>query len=140
MSLSTQAPAASLVRATALAAVAAGLGVLVVHLLFGALGADYVVAPPGQAEMTVTAGSAALLAAVATAVGGGVAALLARRTARPARWFTVLVVVVLLVMAPNPVLAADQALTVVALELEHLVAAGAALGLLLPALRARERR
>ena len=67
------------------------------------------------------------------------AALLARFTARPARWFVVAVVVVLVLFALNPLLSADQVLTVVALEVEHLVAAAAALALLLPVLRGRGR-
>lgn len=42
-------------------------------------------------------------------------------------------------MAVNPLLAADQALTVVALELEHVAVAAVALFFLLPPLRARDR-
>lgn len=133
----TAAPALS--RAVPLAAAGAAAAVAVVHLLFDALGADFVVAPPGQAETTVGVAQAAGVGLAVTLVGGLVAAALAARTRRPARLFSVLVLVALVVMAPNPVLAADQALTVVALELEHLVAAAVALGVLLPALRGRER-
>ena len=67
------------------------------------------------------------------------AALLARRARRPARPFVVLVALVLIAFAANPVIAADQTLTVIALELEHLVAAAIALVCLLPPLRAVER-
>ena len=125
-------------KAVPLAAVAAAIGVALTHLVFGALGADFVVEPPGQAESEVAVAQAALVAFGVTLLGGGVAALLARSTERPARWFVVAVVVVLVLFAANPVLSAEQVLTVVALEVEHLVAAAAALALLLPGLRARE--
>ena len=126
--------------AVPLAAVGAGTAVLATHLAFAAAGADFVVQPPGQPEATVTAVQAAVVAAGVTLLGGLVAALLAARTRRPARLFVAAVVVVLVVMAVTPVLAADQLLTVVALEVEHLVAAAVALAVLLPPLRARGER
>ena len=129
-----------LAKAVPLAALAAAVGVALTHVLFGLLGADYVVQPPGQPESTVSALQAALIAGAMTLLGGGVAALLARFVSRPARVFVVLVVVVLVLFAANPVLAADQVLTVVALEVEHLVAAAAALAVLLPVLRIHEGR
>jgi hypothetical protein len=128
-------PARDLVRPTLVAAAVAALGVAAVHLLFDALGADFVVAPGGQPETVVSAGQAAAPMPAAALAGGVLAALLARVTARPARWFTGVVAGAVVLMAANPLLAADQALTVVALELEHLVVAGAALALLRPALR-----
>ena len=127
-------------RAVPLASVGAGLAVAATHLVFGAAGADFAVQPPGQAETTVTAVQAGLVAALVTLLGGLVATLLAARTRRPAPLFLAAVAVVLVVMAVNPVLAADQALTVVALEVEHLVAAAVALAALLPPLRAGETR
>lgn len=140
-SSTTDHPAApGLGRASLVAVVGAAVAVAVVHVAFDLAGADFVVAPPGQAETTVTAVLAALVAAAVTAVGCGVAALLARRAARPDRAFLVAVVVVLVVMGVNPVLAADQLLTVVALEVEHLAAAAVALAALLPPLRAARRR
>jgi ABC-type Fe3+ transport system permease subunit len=122
-----------------LAVLAAAVVAAVVHLLFDAAGADYVVAPNGQEPTTVGAPMAAGVAALVTALGAGVAALLARTTRRPSRWFLIAAVVVLALMAVNPVLAADQVLTVVALEVMHLAVAAVALALLLPPLRARDR-
>ena len=130
---------APLGRAAALAVPAAALAAAAVHLLFVAAGADFVVAPGGAEPSTVTAPMAAGFAALATAVGGAAAAGLARFTRRPARAFLILTAVVLVLTAANPVLAADQTLTVVALELEHLAVATVALWLLLPPLRARDR-
>lgn len=72
-------------------------------------------------------------------VGGAVAAVLARTAKRPSRAFVVVTVAVLALTAANPVVAADSALTIVALELEHLVVAAVALLVLLPPLRARDR-
>lgn len=126
-------------RAALLAVVGAALAAAAVHLLFDAAGADFVVAPPGQPESTVTAAMAASIAAVVTAIGCGVAALLPRWTQRPSRVFLVLAAIVLVVTAINPVLAADQVLTIIALELEHLAVAAVALAALLPPLRARDR-
>lgn len=126
-------------RAIAFAVVGAALAAAAVHLLFDAAGADFVVAPPGQAENTISVGMAAGVAALVTAIGGGVAALLPRLTRRPSRVFLVLAAVVFALMLVNPLLAADQALTVVALELEHVAVAAVALFFLLPPLRARDR-
>jgi hypothetical protein len=133
-------PAASrLGRAAAIAVPAAAVAAAAVHLLFQAAGANFVVAPGGAEPSTVTAPLAAAAAAIATAVGAAVAAVLARFARRPSRAFLILTAAVLIVTAANPVLAADQALTVVALELEHLAVAAVALFLLLPPLRARDR-
>ena len=131
--------ASGLGRPIALAVVGAAAAAALVHLLFDAAGADFVVAPPGQEPSTVSAVMAAGTAALVTLLGGGVAVLLSRLTRRPARAFLVLAGVVFALMAVNPLLAADQALTVVALEVEHLAVAAVALALLLPPLRARER-
>ena len=129
-----------LARATGLAVVGAALAAAAADLLFEAAGADFVVAPGGAAPSTVTVGMAAGVAALVTALGGAVAAVVARLAARPSRVFLGAVLVVLAVMAVNPLLAADQALTVLALELEHLAVAAVAVLLLLPPLRARDRR
>lgn len=126
-------------RPVALAVVGAAVAAAVVHLLFDAAGADFVVAPWGQQPSTVTVVMTAVSAAVATALGGAVAAVLARTAKRPSRAFVVVTVAVLALTAANPVVAADSALTVVALELEHLVVAAVALLVLLPPLRARDR-
>jgi hypothetical protein len=126
-------------RAILFAVVGAALAAAAVHLLFDALGADFVVQPPGQEENTVSVGLAAGVAALVTALGGAVAALLPRLTRRPSRVFLVLAVVVFALMFLNPLMAADQALTVVALELEHLAVLAVALVFLLPPLRARDR-
>lgn len=132
-------PAPGLGRPAAMAVVAAAVAAAAVHLLFDAAGADFLVAPGGSEPSTVTAPMAAGVAALATALGGAFAVGLARVTARPSRAFLLATVVVLVLMAANPVLAADQALTVVALEVEHLVVAAVALWFLLPPLRARDR-
>ena len=127
-------PRASLPAALARAALAAGALVALTHLVFDLLGADFRVQPPGQPQSTVSLLQAALIGLVVTGIGGGVAALVARRTRAPVRTFLLLVVLGLVLFAVNPVLAADQARTVVALEVEHLAAAAGAL-LVLPALR-----
>lgn len=129
----------SLGRAVVLAVVGAAVAAAVVHLLFDAAGADFVVAPGDGEPSTVSAGLAAGIAAVVTALGGALAAVLARTTGRPSRWFLLAAAAVVALTAINPVLAADQALTVVALEVEHLAVAAVALLLLLPPLRARDR-
>ena len=82
---------------------------------------------------------AAGIAALVTALGAACAAVFARTTRRPSRWFLIAAGVVVTLMAVNPLLAADQALTVVALELEHVAVAAVALVFLLPPLRARDR-
>ena len=131
--------APSLGRVTALAVPAAASAAAVVHLAFAAAGADFVVAPGGAEPSTVTAPIAAGAAALATAVGGAAAGGLARFTRRPSRAFLILTAVVLVLTAINPVLAAAQTLTIIALEVEHLTVAAVALSLVLPALRARDR-
>lgn len=122
----------SAVRTGVLAVVAAAGAALVVHGVFEAAGADYLVEPPGQAQSRVGAGLAAVVAGLAAAVGVGLTALIERRSARPRRLVVVLVVVGLLLFAANPLLAADQPLTVVALEVMHLAVAGAFLAVVLP--------
>ena len=119
-------------RAVALAALAAAL----VHVLFDVAGADFVVEPPGQSSTRVGLLQAMGVAALATAVGVLVTLVAARRTRRPERVALALAVLGLLLFAPNPVLAADSTLTVVALEAMHVAVAAAFLGALLPALRA----
>lgn len=83
-------------------------------------------------------GTAASVAALAAAVGSVLTALLVRRSARLERLVLVLVAVGVLLFVVDPVLAADQGLTVVALEVVHLAVAGAfLLVVVLPALRHR---
>ena len=81
----------------------------------------------------------AVAAALAAAVGCALIALLARRSARPERLALALVAVGVLLFAVNPVLAAEQGLTVAALEVMHLAVAAAFLAVVLPALRQRHR-
>lgn len=121
------------------AVLAAVVAAVLTHLLFTAAGADFVVEPTGQDRRRIGPFQVALATLLLTALGGGAAELLARRSRRPARAFLALVAVVLVLMAVNPLVAAEQPLTVVALEVEHLVAAAAALVFLLPPLRARQR-
>lgn len=130
-------PAPSMVRTGALAVVAAAAAAAVVHVGFDLGGADYLVEPPGQAQSRVSIGMSAGVAALAAAVGAAVTAVAARRSSRPQRLVVVLVVVGLVLFAANPVVAADQPLTVVALEVMHLAVAGAFLAVVLPALARR---
>ncbi len=132
--------APSLVRTGVLAVVAAAVAALVVHVLFDLAGADYLVEPPGSAQVRVGAPQAAGVAGLAAAVGVLLTALFARRSRRPERLVLGLVVVGLLLFALNPVLAAEQVLTVVALEVMHLAVAGAFLAVVLPALAQRRSR
>jgi drug/metabolite transporter (DMT)-like permease len=134
---STRHTAPSMLR-TAVQAIAAAAGAAaVVHGLFDLAGADLLVEPPGQARARVGAVQAAVFAALAAAVGAALVAVLVRRSARPARLVLVLVAVGVLLFAPNPVLAADQGLTIVALEVMHLAVAAAFLAVVLPAVRQR---
>jgi Family of unknown function (DUF6069) len=128
-------PAPSLLRPGLLAVVAAAVAAGVVHVVFDVLGADYVVEPPGQARTTVALGLAVGVAAGCALVGSGIAAVAARRSRRPERVVTGLALLGLVLFAVNPVVAAEQGLTVVALEVMHLAVAGAWLAVLLPALR-----
>jgi drug/metabolite transporter (DMT)-like permease len=130
-------PAPFGVRTGLLAVAAAALAAVLVHVLFDLAGADFVVEPPGQPRARVGAAQAAGVAALTAAVGAALTALFARRSARPTRLVLVLVAVGVVLFAANPVLAADQALTVVALEVMHLAVAGAFLAVVLPALRHR---
>lgn len=129
--------APSMLRTAVQAIVAAAGAAAVVHGLFDLAGADFLVEPPGQARARVGAVQAAVVAALAAAVGAALTAFVRRRSARPQRWVLVLVAVGLLLFAANPVLAADQGLTVAALEVMHLAVAGAFLAVVLPALRDR---
>lgn len=126
-------------RPIALAVLTAAVAAAAVHLVFDAFGADFVVAPSGQAPTTVSAVMAAGIAAVVTTIGGLLALVLSRFTRRPSRWFLAAAAGVFAVMFVSPIAAADQLLTVVALELEHVAVAAAALSFLLPPLRARDR-
>lgn len=130
-----QGTAPSMVRTGVLAVLAAALAAAVVHLLFDVGGADFLVEPPGQPQVRVGAAQAAGVAALAAAVGAALAAVFARRSARPERLVLGLVAVGVLLFAVNPVLAAEQTRTVVALEVMHLAVAGAFLAVVLPALR-----
>ena len=125
------------VRTGLLAVAAAALAAVVVHVLFDLVGADFLVEPPGQPRARVGAVQAAGVAALTAAVGAALTALFARRSARPARLVLLLVAVGLLLFAVTPVLAAEQGLTVVALEVMHLAVAGAFLAVVLPALHSR---
>ena len=129
--------APSMVRTGALAVLAAALAAVVVHVVFDLAGADFVVEPPGRPRARVGAVQSGAVAALATAVGAALTALAVRRSARPERLVVGLVVVGLVLFAANPVLAADQTLTVVALEVMHLAVAGAFLAVVLPALAQR---
>lgn len=134
-----QGTAPSMVRTGVLAVVAAALAAVVVHVVFDLLGADFLVEPPGQSQVRVGAAQSGGVAALAAAVGAALAALFARRSARPGRLVLVLAAVGVLLLAVNPVLAADQVLTVVGLEVMHLAVAGAFLAVVLPALAHRRR-
>jgi hypothetical protein len=120
---------------TAIRAIAAAAGVAaVVHGLFELAGADFLVEPPGQAQTRVSAATAAGVAGLAAGLGVGAVALLAPGSARPRRLVLSLVAAGVLLLAVTPVLAAEQVLTVVALEVMHLAVAGAFLVIVLPAL------
>ena len=134
---STQVDRPSALRTGVTAVVAAAAAAAVVHVLFDLSGADFAVGPPGQARTRVGVAQAAGVAALAAAVGAALTAVIARRSARPQRWVLVLVAVGVLLFAANPVLAADQALTVVVLEVVHLAVAGAFLAVVLPSLARR---
>jgi hypothetical protein len=127
----------SIARTAVRAVVAAAGAAAVVHGLFDLAGADFLVEPPGQGRMRVGAVAAALVAALAAAVGSALTALFVRRSARPQRLVLALVAVGVLLFAVNPVIAAEQGLTVVALEVMHLAVAGAFLAVVLPALPRR---
>ena len=129
---SVQVDRPSALRTGLLAVVAAAVAAAVVHVLFYLLGADFAVEPPGQARERVGAAQAAGVAALTAAVGAVLTAVIARRSARPQRLVLVLVAVGVLLFAANPFLAADQALTIVALEVMHLAVAGAFLAVVLP--------
>jgi drug/metabolite transporter (DMT)-like permease len=127
----------SMLRTAVLAVLAAAGVALVVHGAFELAGADYQVEPPGQARTRVGAALAAGVAGFAAAVGAALTAVITRRSARPERLVLVLVAVGVLLFAANPVLAADQILTVVALEVMHLAVAAAFLAVVLPVVRRR---
>ncbi|MFF5674775.1 DUF6069 family protein [Streptomyces hygroscopicus] len=126
---------ADIARLVIPAALAAAVAVLVAYLIFDAAGADFEVTMSGD-ESTVTAVQAGLAAFLVSLVGSTVVLLIAQRTARPARTFATIVVVAVVVLLVGPLVGADQALTVVALEVLHLVAAAAVLLVVLPRLGA----
>ncbi|WP_030843293.1 DUF6069 family protein [Streptomyces hygroscopicus] len=126
---------ADIARLVIPAALAAAVAVLVAYLIFDAAGADFEVTMSGD-ESTVTAVQAGLAAFLVSLVGSTVVLLIAQRTARPARTFATIVVVAVVVLLVGPLVGADQALTVVALEVLHLVAAAAVLLIVLPRLGA----
>lgn len=126
---------ADIARLVIPAAFAAAVAVLVAYLIFDAAGADFEVTMSGD-ESTVTAVQAGLAAFLVSLVGSTVVLLVAQRTARPARTFATIVVVAVVVLLVGPLVGADQALTVVALEVLHLVAAAAVLLVVLPRLGA----
>ncbi|GHJ33511.1 hypothetical protein TPA0910_79440 [Streptomyces hygroscopicus subsp. sporocinereus] len=126
---------ADIARLVIPAALAAAVAVLVAYLIFDAAGADFEVTMSGD-ESTVTAVQAGLAAFLVSLVGSTVVLLVAQRTARPARTFATIVVVAVVVLLVGPLVGADQALTVVALEVLHLVAAAAVLLVVLPRLGA----
>jgi len=127
--------APSLLRPGLVAVAAAGLAAAVVHVVFDAAGADFVVQPPGQPRAAIGVAQSAGVAALACAVGVVLTALAVRRSRRPERVVLGLAVLGVLLFALNPVLAADQTLTVVALEVMHLAVAGVFLAVLLPVVR-----
>ena len=124
----------SLLRAGALAVVVAAVLTALTHLLFRAAGADMLVTSPGMtAPAEVPAVQAAVAAVVATVVGTAVAALLVRLV--PRRAVVVLLVVAAVVFVAEGLFAAtvaEQTLTTVALEVEHVVVAATFLALVLP--------
>ena len=122
----------SWLRPGLLAVLAAAVAAAPTHVVFGAAGADYVVEPPGQARTTVGLAQAAASAAFAAAIGVAVTALAARRVHRPGRVVVGLALLGLVLFAVNPFLAAEQGLTVVALEVMHVAVAGAFVAVLLP--------
>lgn len=122
-----------------MAVLAAAVAAAVTHLVFAAAGADHVVEPPGQARTTVGLAQAAGIAAFAALLGVAVTALAARRSRRPERTVVGLALLGLLLFAANPFLAADQGLTVVALEVMHVAVAGAFVAVLLPFTRRSSR-
>ncbi|MEU5274651.1 DUF6069 family protein [Streptomyces hygroscopicus] len=126
---------ADIARLVIPAALAAAVAVLVAYLIFDAAGADFEVTMSGD-ESTVTAVQAGLAAFLVSLVGSTVVLLIAQRTARPARTFATIVVVAVVVLLVGPLVGADQTLTVVALEVLHLVAAAAVLLVVLPRLGA----
>ncbi|MBW8093042.1 hypothetical protein IGW14_35015 [Streptomyces hygroscopicus subsp. hygroscopicus] len=126
---------ADIARLVIPAALAAAVAVLVAYLIFDAAGADFEVTMSGD-ESTVTAVQAGLAAFLVSLVGSTVVLLIAQRTARPARTFATIVVAAVVVLLVGPLVGADQALTVVALEVLHLVAAAAVLLVVLPRLGA----
>ncbi|MDP9615601.1 DUF6069 family protein [Streptomyces demainii] len=126
---------ADIARLVIPAALAAAVAVLVAYLIFDAAGADFEVTMSGD-ESTVTAVQAGLAAFLVSLVGSTVVLLIAQRTARPARTFATIVVAAVVVLLVGPLVGADQALTVVALEVLHLVAAAAVLLVILPRLGA----
>lgn len=107
------------------------------HLLFSAAGADMLVTAPGtDAAAVVPAVQAAVAALVATVVGVGVAALLLRLV--PRRAVVVLLVVAAVVLVGEGLFAAtvaEQGLTTLALEVEHVVVAATFLALVMPVVR-----
>jgi len=129
----------SLLRTGLLAVLLGAVSAAVVHVLFDAAGADFVVEPPGQAAARVSAAQAAGVAALATALGVLLAAAAARRLRRPERAVVGLAVLGVLLFSPNPLLAADQTLTVVALEVMHVAVAASFLAVLLPFVRRTSR-
>ncbi|MGW7693539.1 DUF6069 family protein [Streptomyces asiaticus] len=124
-------PTAAIARLVIPAALAAAVAVLVGYLIFDAAGADFDVTMSGT-ESTVTAVQACLAAFLVSLVGGTVALLIARRTAQPTRTFAAIVTVAVVLLLVGPLVGADQALTVVALEVLHLLAAAAVLLVVLP--------
>ena len=132
----TSAPSrsAGFVRTIIPAAIAAAVTAVITYLIFDAAGADYLVTMMGD-DITVSAGRSAFMGALMTLIGGTIAFFVARRTGNPARTFTAFVIVGLLVMLPGPITSADETLTIVALEVMHLVVAAAVLAIVVPQLR-----
>ncbi|MEU8876386.1 DUF6069 family protein [Streptomyces javensis] len=124
-------PAAAIARLVIPAALAAAVAVLVGYLIFDAAGADFDVTMSGT-DSTVTAVQACFAAFLVSLVGGTIALLIARRTAQPTRTFAAIVTVAVVLLLVGPLVGADQALTVVALEVLHLLAAAAVLLVVLP--------
>lgn len=128
-------PRPALLRPGLGAVAAAALAAAAVHVVFDLAGADFVVEPPAQARSVVGLAQAVGMAVLTSALGVAVTALAVRRTRRPERVVLGLCVLGLVLFAANPFLAADQVLTVVALEVMHVAVAGAFLAVLLPVVR-----
>ncbi|MCX6046205.1 MAG: DUF6069 family protein [Chloroflexi bacterium] len=111
------------IMAAVIAAVVNGI----LFLIGSAAGAfpSSVITPMG---VPITIGAVVLMSAVGVLVGTLVYTIFSRFSARSGRWFTIVAVIVLLLMAYSPFsLAGAPTLMILFLEIMHLVAGGAAI-------------